>query len=126
MPGGWVYLVANRYRGTIYTGVTADLARRAWQLDSGDTVPPDSGDTPIPGTQYLPDSGDTVPNSLVTYAASTTGGPGDTGGVPGTQYLQGGSGDTTGGSGDTVPNSLLTYAASTTISSSRARASASA
>ncbi len=31
MRGGWVYLVANRYRGTIYTGVTADLARRAWQ-----------------------------------------------------------------------------------------------
>ena len=29
--GGWVYLLANRYRGTIYTGVTADLARRTWQ-----------------------------------------------------------------------------------------------
>ncbi len=22
MSGGWVYLMANRYRGTIYTGVT--------------------------------------------------------------------------------------------------------
>jgi putative endonuclease len=31
MRGGWVYLLANRYRGTIYTGVTADLARRTWQ-----------------------------------------------------------------------------------------------
>ena len=30
MRGGWAYLLANRYRGTIYTGVTADLARRAW------------------------------------------------------------------------------------------------
>ena len=24
-------MLVNRYRGTIYTGVTADLARRAWQ-----------------------------------------------------------------------------------------------
>jgi putative endonuclease len=31
MKGGWVYIVANRYRGTIYTGVTADIARRSWQ-----------------------------------------------------------------------------------------------
>ena len=30
MRGGWVYLLANRYRGTIYTGVTADLAQRVW------------------------------------------------------------------------------------------------
>jgi putative endonuclease len=28
MPGGWVYIVANRYRGTIYTGVTANLPER--------------------------------------------------------------------------------------------------
>jgi len=26
--GGWVYIMANRYRGTMYTGVTYDLARR--------------------------------------------------------------------------------------------------
>jgi len=25
MKGGWVYLLANRYRGTIYIGVTANL-----------------------------------------------------------------------------------------------------
>jgi putative endonuclease len=31
MRGGWVYLLASRYRGTIYTGVTADLAKRAYQ-----------------------------------------------------------------------------------------------
>jgi putative endonuclease len=31
MKGGWVYIVASRYRGTIYTGVTSDLAQRAWQ-----------------------------------------------------------------------------------------------
>jgi putative endonuclease len=31
MKGGWVYMVASRYRGTIYTGVTSDLAKRAWQ-----------------------------------------------------------------------------------------------
>ncbi|WP_435201685.1 GIY-YIG nuclease family protein [Qipengyuania sp. 902] len=26
--GGWVYIMANRYRGTIYVGVTSDLADR--------------------------------------------------------------------------------------------------
>jgi putative endonuclease len=31
MRGGWVYMMADRYRGTIYTGVTADIARRAHQ-----------------------------------------------------------------------------------------------
>jgi len=31
MRGGWVYLLANRYRGTIYTGVTANLPARAYQ-----------------------------------------------------------------------------------------------
>ena len=31
MRGGWLYLLANRYRGTIYTGVTADLAARVYQ-----------------------------------------------------------------------------------------------
>jgi putative endonuclease len=35
MRGGWVYLMANRYRGTIYTGVTADMNRRAWQHRHG-------------------------------------------------------------------------------------------
>jgi putative endonuclease len=29
--GGWVYLLANRYRGTIYIGVTSDLAGRTGQ-----------------------------------------------------------------------------------------------
>ncbi len=31
MRGGWLYLMADRYRGTIYTGVTADIAARAYQ-----------------------------------------------------------------------------------------------
>ena len=35
MRGGWVYLTASRYRGTIYTGVTADLARRLYQHRAG-------------------------------------------------------------------------------------------
>ena len=26
--GGWVYLMADRYRGTLYLGVTSDLAAR--------------------------------------------------------------------------------------------------
>jgi hypothetical protein len=35
MPGGWVYILASRYRGTLYTGVTSDIARRAWQHREG-------------------------------------------------------------------------------------------
>ncbi len=35
MRGGWVYMMADRYRGTIYTGVTADIARRTVQHRDG-------------------------------------------------------------------------------------------
>ena len=33
--GGWVYILADRYRGGTYIGVTADLARRIWQHREG-------------------------------------------------------------------------------------------
>lgn len=33
--GGWVYIVTNRPYGTLYVGVTADLARRAWEHREG-------------------------------------------------------------------------------------------
>jgi putative endonuclease len=33
--GGWVYMMAGRYRGTIYTRFTADIARRTWQHRQG-------------------------------------------------------------------------------------------
>jgi putative endonuclease len=33
--GGWVYIMADRYRGTIYVGVTGDLAARIFQHRSG-------------------------------------------------------------------------------------------
>ncbi len=29
--GGWVYIMANRYRGGTYVGVTSNLLRRVWQ-----------------------------------------------------------------------------------------------
>ncbi|MFT3967418.1 MAG: GIY-YIG nuclease family protein [Sphingobium sp.] len=34
--GGWVYIMADRYRGTIYVGVTSHLATRVQQHRSGE------------------------------------------------------------------------------------------
>ncbi len=35
MPGGWVYIVTNRPNGILYTGVTSDIARRAYEHREG-------------------------------------------------------------------------------------------
>jgi putative endonuclease len=35
MPGGWVYILTNRANGTLYIGVTDDLARRLEEHRSG-------------------------------------------------------------------------------------------
>ncbi|MCW0233867.1 MAG: GIY-YIG nuclease family protein [Ferrovibrio sp.] len=35
MAGGWVYIVTNRPNGTLYVGVTSDIARRAWEHREG-------------------------------------------------------------------------------------------
>jgi len=35
MAGGWVYIMTNRPRGTLYVGVTADIRRRAWEHHEG-------------------------------------------------------------------------------------------
>ena len=35
MAGGWVYMMADRYRGAIYTGVTSDLAARVYAHRNG-------------------------------------------------------------------------------------------
>ena len=35
MAGGWVYITTNRPQGTLYVGVTADLARRIQQHRDG-------------------------------------------------------------------------------------------
>ena len=35
-PGGWVYIMADRYRGTIYVGVTSNLPARVGQHRAGD------------------------------------------------------------------------------------------
>ena len=34
--GGWVYIMADRYRGTMYVGVTTDLSSRIFQHRTGD------------------------------------------------------------------------------------------
>ena len=33
--GGWVYIMTNRPNGALYTGVTADIARRAYEHRKG-------------------------------------------------------------------------------------------
>jgi putative endonuclease len=35
MRGGWVYIMTNRPNGTLYTGVTAGIARRAHEHREG-------------------------------------------------------------------------------------------
>jgi putative endonuclease len=35
MSGGWVYVMTNRPNGVLYTGVTSDIARRAWEHREG-------------------------------------------------------------------------------------------
>ena len=35
MSGGWVCVVTNRRDGTLYVGVTSDIARRAWEHREG-------------------------------------------------------------------------------------------
>jgi putative endonuclease len=35
MERAWVYMMTNRPNGTLYNGVTTDLARRAWEHRAG-------------------------------------------------------------------------------------------
>lgn len=35
MKGGWVYIMASRYRGHLYVGVTANLAARIYEHREG-------------------------------------------------------------------------------------------
>ncbi len=38
MRSGWVYIVTNKPNGTLYTGVTSDIAKRAWEHRDGAIV----------------------------------------------------------------------------------------
>ena len=35
MRGGWIYIMTDRYRGTLYVGVTSDLAARVYAHREG-------------------------------------------------------------------------------------------
>jgi putative endonuclease len=35
MHGGWVYIMTNRPNGTLYTGVTSNITRLAWEHREG-------------------------------------------------------------------------------------------
>ena len=35
MQGAWIYVMTNRPNGTLYVGVTSDLAARVWQHRQG-------------------------------------------------------------------------------------------
>jgi len=35
MRGGWVYIITSRPFGTLYVGVTSNLARRSWEHRDG-------------------------------------------------------------------------------------------
>ena len=35
MPSAWLYIITNRPNGTLYVGVTSDLARRIWEHREG-------------------------------------------------------------------------------------------
>ena len=35
MKGGWVYILTNKRNGTLYVGVTSEIARRAWEHREG-------------------------------------------------------------------------------------------
>lgn len=35
MPSAWIYIMTNRPNGTLYTGVTTNLPRRAWEHREG-------------------------------------------------------------------------------------------
>ncbi len=35
MRGGWAYIMVNRPFGSLYVGVTSDIARRAWEHRTG-------------------------------------------------------------------------------------------
>lgn len=35
MSGGWVYIMTNKPNGTLYVGVTSDIAKRTWEHREG-------------------------------------------------------------------------------------------
>ncbi|MCM0000969.1 MAG: GIY-YIG nuclease family protein [Erythrobacter sp.] len=55
--GGWVYIMTNRYRGTLYVGSTTDLAARifAHREGRGSEFCAEHGLTRLVWAEYVPD-----------------------------------------------------------------------
>jgi len=54
--GGWVYIMTNRYRGTLYVGSTTDLAARIFQhrMGTGSEFCAEHGLTRLVWAELLP------------------------------------------------------------------------